>query len=306
MLTTFRVFYGPDDGGMGGEDISFEPLDTGTGIDFEVVPEPTGEPEEFKGKSREDIIKEMKAREDAFAAQRATLEGQASQTAALQGAFAGLAERLEKVAKGPQGPQAPQVPLSPKPYESPEQFEERIRTSLLVNPVQALSEVGERLWAPVLQQQAAATHSIARELVKLQPETKPIYDKYGAEIDALAATAPNNPRAYFEATEIVASRHRSELVAGEAVALAEKMLTEKLAALGIQGNQGSQGALAVKAPGNHVEGGVPKGPRVVNGKRVVQATPAQKAQWQAAADAKHMRLEDYYRIYVEDWQKEAQ
>lgn len=305
--TKAQICWAPDDGGMGGGgdgEVAFEPLDTSSGITFEDLPEEPAEPEEFKGKSRADLIKEMDEREKAFAAQRSSLEAQASQTAALQGAFAGLAEKLEKVAKAPQGQPTAQGMDPQKPYESPEQFNERIQQSLLVNPVQALTEVGERVFGPTLQQQAIALQATSKELVRLRPETKPIYEKYGAEIDALAATAPNNPRAYLEATEIVASRHRSELVAEEAAALAERLVNEKLAALGYQASAtGTSSPQVSKGP--HVETSVPKGPRIVNGRRVVQATPSQRAQWQRAADAKVMTIEDYYKVYVDNWQAEV-
>jgi hypothetical protein len=184
--------------------------------------------------------------------------------------------------------------------ETAEQFTERIRTSFLENPVGAIAEVGEKLYGPRIAQQAATISSLTKQLLMQQPEKKVIFERYGHEIEALAATAPGNPNAFFEATEIIASRHMSEIATEQAKAMATTMFEELKKQLGSEGQQGARGT------GMHVESAPAKAPqRDAQGRRVFKVTPSQKATISAEAARRHMTEEQYVELYVDnDWQKE--
>lgn len=282
-----------DDGGLGGGEIEFEDAPSGRGIALEIVDE---EPPEIAGKSREDLLAELKAKDEAYAKEKAALEGKVDPIAALQSSFAALGERLEKSAR----PQVAPMPVVQQPTETPEQFAERIRTALLENPVGAIAEVGEKLYGPRIAQQAATISSLTKQLLMQQPEKKVIFERYGHEIEALAVTAPGNPNAFFEATEIIASRHMSEIATEQAKAMAATMFEEFKKQLGNGNGEVARGT------GMHVESVPAKAPqRDAMGRRVFKVTPSQKATIEAEAYKRHMTTEQYIELYVDsDWQKE--
>lgn len=297
MMQRGRLFFeAEDDGGLGGggeDGLQFEDA-PGRGIALEVVDD---EPAEIAGKDRLALLKELQDKEAAFQKEKAALESRVDPVAALQASFAALGERLEKAPRA--SPTQPAyVPMQPQ--ETAEQFRERIRTTLLEDPVQATAEVAQRLYGPMFQQQAASIAALSKQLLMQQPEKKLIFDRYGQEIEALAATAPGNPNAIFEATEIVASRHMSELVPEQAKALAQTMFEELKAQLG-------QGAgTRTAAAGVHVETAPVKAPqRDSFGRRVLKVTPTQRAQIATEAKRRNMTEEQYAELYVDtDWQKE--
>jgi len=192
---------------------------------------------ELAGKSREDILAELRKAQDEVTAERAKADP-----------VVALTETLNKVLRPePQrGPVQPgyltpagqaQQPLNPYATETPEQRKQRINDHWLSDPDgaarEAVNEAQAQLALSVAQNQA----QVSREMLLTNPETKKYYDRYAEEVEAgIAKMTPlerfQNPRMYQTILEQVKSRHTDDIVQESLQAKIDEAVNAKLAALG--------------------------------------------------------------------------
>lgn len=189
-------------------------------------------PEDLRGKSREEILA-------ALMAERAKLQQQqqsAEPVTALTSTMSQLLARMEP----------PKVPIQPGYSVVPQQpqrmsdadFEKYINDLSLENPFRAQQEMARRNLEPILQTFAVNQSQLSRELVLTNPETRKVYDKYGAEVETYVAQVPvdrrlTNPRVYQEAIEAVKARHMDEFLSESLQTKMQEMEAQILAKYGI-------------------------------------------------------------------------
>jgi len=189
------------------------------------------EPEELRGKSREEILA-------ALVAERAKLSAEA----ANNNPVSALQQTMNQLVTQMQPQKAPVTPgyLIPNkaPQMSDKEFEKYINDLTLENPYRAQMEIQARTMGPVIQTFASSQAQLSRELLFANPSTKKVYDKYAQEVEQAVASIPvadriQNPRVYQTALEVVKARHMEDFVTeGQEERLAA-MLDAKLKELGI-------------------------------------------------------------------------
>lgn len=194
-----------------------------------------GEPEEFRGKSREDLLAEIAKNREAMVSQTKAAEP----VSALQQTMAQMLGQM-KPQEAPVRPGYSVVPQAQNQMSDAD-FEKHINELMLENPYKAQQEVQARVMSPLLQTMAVNQAQLSRELALTHPETKKVYDKYSREIEEYVAQQPvqvrlQNPRVYQSAVEAVKARHMDEFVSEEFDKKLNDALNAKLAELGIDPN----------------------------------------------------------------------
>lgn len=224
------------------------------------------EPEDIRGKSRDEIIASLMAQRQQLAESAKASEP----VTALQQTMSQFLSQMQ----GPKEVIKPgyevQRPIQAQTM-SDKEFEQYINNLSLENPYQAQLAIQARTMEPLIQTFASSQAQLSREMLFANPSSKKIYDKYAAEIEQVVANTPavdrvKNPRVYQNAVETVRARHFDEFASEEQEAKLNAMLEAKLKELGISGTA----APAVKAaPANYVAPAQAQRPAQANAKRVV-------------------------------------
>jgi len=199
-------------------------------------------------------------------------------------------------------PQSPQVP-----YESQEQFQKRMSDKFLMDPVGAQQELLDRQLGPLvgtfLQNQAQTS----RELLRLNPKTAKIYEKYSNEIEREVSMIPpnqrlQNPNIYQQAAEIVRGRHLSEEV-NESVAEQVKLqVAEQLKAMGLDPSGVKPGQPVQQQRLNTLANPAGSQPQQQQNRNQIRLTPQRKAELERLADVKGMDFTTMVNIMHENGQ----
>ena len=221
------------------------------------------EPEEYRGKSREDILAELQA-------QRAAL--QAAQTS--HEPVTALKDTLAQFLQAQQPKKEPQTRgYAVSPVQAPidpAQFEKRLNDAFLENPSRGFDEGFNAKVAPLLQVMAQNQAQVSRELVLTNADTRKVYDRYGEEIEQLVASMSlqdklQNPRVYQTAVEQIKARHMDTFQSEALETLLEQKKQEWLAEI-----QAQQPASPQKATTAYAAPASAARPAAQTPKRVVQ------------------------------------
>ena len=189
------------------------------------------EPEEYKGKSREDILAELQAQRAALQAAQASHEPVTALKDTLSQFLQAQQPKPQPVTKGyAVQPIAPQV--------DPAQLEKRLNDTFMENPYRGFAEGFNVQVAPLLQVMAQNQAQISRELVLTNSDTRKVYDKYGEEVEQIVAAMTlqdklQNPRVYQAAVEQVKARHMDAFQAEALEQLLEQKKQEWMKELGV-------------------------------------------------------------------------
>jgi hypothetical protein len=159
---------------------------------------------EFKGKSRDELIAQVRSqRAEIQAAKERSIE-----QIALKEAINELKESRARPAVMPQQQQ---------PTETEEQFRERVNKSFYDDPYGTLTEFQVRKLAPEVTRIMSSNMRLSRKLVALDPQRLETFQQYSAEIDDYVAQL--SPQAklydadvYEKAHDAVVARHVNEIV----------------------------------------------------------------------------------------------
>lgn len=243
MWNNSRMFrYAADAGGGDGEEVEIESGDVQEDEEFEYVTEGSEEasrtlndatePEELRGKSRDEIMQELLSTR-----QKLNDTSAASQpTVALQQTMAQMLGQL-KPEKAPVTPGYAAVPAN-APQISDAEFEKQVNEMMLENPYKAQQMVQARAMEPLLRTFAVNQAQMSREMLLANPDNRKLYDKYSEEIERHVATVPmlerlQNPRVYQSALDTVKAKHMDELMSESMEAKLNEMLEAKLKELGV-------------------------------------------------------------------------
>jgi hypothetical protein len=210
-------------------------------------------PDSLKGKSKDEILQAL------IEERKKLAESQASaSTEPVSALTQTMKELLGKVTPQQQPVQPgytrlPQQPMSPEMQMSEKEFSEYISNMMIENPLKAQQLVLERQMAPLLNTFATSQAQLSRELALSSPTNKRIYDKYANEVEELVAATPvatrlQNPKIYHQAIEIVKARHVDEVVNEELEARVQALLDDKLKAMGLQPQGGTQQSVQQAQP----------------------------------------------------------
>lgn len=295
----------PDDGGASGPvDVVRGTLpdegqygdDVDPWADIEIDDGVPAVPAELAGKSAAELIAEIEKR-DVAARENA---GKTDSAALLAGQFSAFLES-QKPKAGPlqEGYRVKQPQQQPFNAAENEKWKKGLAEKFLDDPTAATQEVIGREVAPLLMSMAESQAMLSRELVRMDPETKDIYAKFAAEIEADVAdvdamTKLKNPRIYHVAVERARARHFSELV-GESTAAQQEALAasymgvdvETLRKMKAQGSAGKPSAPASSTLASAGRASTPT-PGV---KSRISLTPSQRSEVQAFANARGVSLE---------------
>jgi hypothetical protein len=259
MIKRSDFHYAPDDGGSGGAGVDVvtgtlpsevEPGDIDPWADVELGDEGANNaPPELAGKSVNELLAEIEKR-DVAARELSTKVDPATN---LANQFAQFLE-LQKPKVGPvaEGFRVKQ----PVQQANPEEFAKWSKTmaeKFLDDPTGATREVIGREVSPLLVTMAESLAMMSRENARLDPETKDVYAKYSAEIEADVAeidamTKLKNPRIYHAAVERARSRHFSELLTEQTTAQQEVIATAYLKSIGVDIATLKKGAPVASTP----------------------------------------------------------
>ena len=126
----------------------------------------------------------------------------------------------------------PQPVYQPPAAPDPKTLEERAFT-----PGQFQATVDEIVAGKLTQERmilAQASQDMEKRLLKLDPETAPVYKKYEKEIEAAVAGAPPHlryqPNIYQQAYKMIEQQHLSEIIAEKAQTIAQNQIEAGVAA----------------------------------------------------------------------------
>lgn len=188
-------------------------------------------PEQFKGKSKKQIIEEMQQQQSI---------GQLGQE--FRQGMNELAQSLRRPAPNPEQGQGQ------KQQETEEEFRERARKQLWKgDPMKVLDEFAQRKYGPELEFMRQSLATVTKQQMKTDPQRGELFKKYEDEIDRfiqdeVPVQQRNHPQVYEYAYKQVMDRHRDEIQQTEV----QKQVAEQLRKLGFEvdenGNpvQGSQ------------------------------------------------------------------
>jgi hypothetical protein len=147
-------------------------------------------------------------------AQNTVLKAQADQTAALSKSFGDYGQQVQKAIERQPQP----APSQPAPGEDWNAFMTRINTQFFEKPAETIQEVLTRYDNLKSSQQVNQSMVVAKRFLALDPEAKPIYDKYRDEVDREMSTIDpqvklSDPTFYRDAIDRVKSRHLDDLIA---------------------------------------------------------------------------------------------
>ena len=204
-------FFAPDTGlsGNGGEEI----IDIGAAFDPSSIEEELFlvegvdeiPPEEEKPPEDSPEVAAMKEQIAILKANNAALSTQVDPTLAMQKSIEQLGTNLK-----PQGSVIPQVPVKSK-----EEIQKEFNDNFYNDPYNNSLKLQEEKFAPLVNSLLTTNSRFAKQFLMLDPEKSKIYAKYPDEIDQVYSTLPKekqfqDPNAYKEAADIVASRHISD------------------------------------------------------------------------------------------------
>ena len=232
------------DDNTGGEDLVLEGVFETENLQEEELFFLEGDPDipVIEEKSEEDSpeIKALKEQNELLTQQMNSLKTQADSTAALTKGLEGLGQSLRQ-------PQVQQVQTQVDPAVAKKAFDDKFYEG----PSDGLEEFARAKIEPALQQMLSNNIGVYKQLLLLDPERGETYKKYTPEVDEVFNNLPaqkrlQDPNAYKEATDLVASRHISETKAS----MKEEIMKEVLAELEGKGVETKQ------VPALHGESGV--------------------------------------------------
>ncbi|HSW65333.1 MAG TPA: hypothetical protein VLH56_18800 [Dissulfurispiraceae bacterium] len=196
------------------------------------------EPDEYKGKSREEILAELQA-------QRAALQAAQSSHEPVTA----LKDTLTQFLQAQQPKKEPQTrgyavpPVAPPMDQAA--LEKRLNDTFMENPYRGLDEGFNVKVAPLLQVMAQNQAQISRELVLTNADTRKVYDRYGEEVEQIVAAMTlqdklQNPRVYQAAVEQVKARHMDSFQAEALEQLLEQKKQEWMKELGVESGKPAQ------------------------------------------------------------------
>lgn len=158
----------------------------------------------------------------------------------------------------------PQQQVS-QPQETAEQRIQRLNNMWMENPAKAYEEQSREQLRPVLDIMFSTQAALSRDLALMDPNQKPIYDKYRDEVEQEVTRIPpqeriQEPRVYQTAIQRVKARHSDELTQSAI----EEAVNKRLQELGIDPAKAAKRAKpAVYSPAGQQrsQGGGLGGPR---------------------------------------------
>lgn len=185
------------------------------------------------------------------------LASQQATAGALQQGLSQIGEKLSAPVNQP-------VYNPPPAPPDPKTLEERAFT-----PGQFQATVDEIVQTKLTQErmvQAQAAQDMEKRLLKLDPETAPVFKKYEKEIEAAVASAPPHvrfqPNIYQQAYRMIEQQHLSEIIAEKANALAQSQIEAGVAAalekMGIKAPAGTKPAVSGATFSESTPGNPPK------------------------------------------------
>jgi len=169
---------------------------------------------EFSGKSREELIAEVRAAKLAAATREQGNGGLEAEVQTLrQGLQSSVSmEQLRAIAALNQPQQQPQ-----QKRESDAEFAARIKEQLFENPVESMKEIVGRQIAPEVQRLAANNMHWSQKSLEANPNLSVVFTKYRAEIDAeVQKASPQDrlydPEIYEKAAQRVTANHITDII----------------------------------------------------------------------------------------------
>ena len=255
-------------------------------------------PPELAGKTPAELIAEIERREQEATALRQRVDPASTLAETMQAFMQSQRPAQAPIPEGFRVKQtAPQ--MTPQDYEK---WKKGLADKFLDDPTAATQEVVLREVTPLLGTLAESMASLSRDNARLSPETKDVYAKYAAEIEAdVAEIEPlvklRNPRVYQEAVERARARHFNELVSETTKAQQEAIASEYLKSLGldietVKASAGKASAVPASAPAASTlaKPGVQSAPAQTSKTRI-SLSPQQRAAVEARAKATGMSLE---------------
>lgn len=184
-------------------------------MNYDPLPEDPDEklPEEHRGKSKEDLIREM----EEIKKQQQEISGKADANVALRESIAQLGETLSQQNRGVSSAQ--QIDPSRIQEMRQKQIEELrkdMQEKFFDDPITVLDKYNELKTAPIVEQLLTKNIPVARKLAELDPKTSSTMSKYGDEVDRIVAgLSPAqrlDPDVYAKAAKMVRAEHLEEEV----------------------------------------------------------------------------------------------
>jgi len=252
---------------------------------------------ELAGKSQAELIAEIEKRD--LAQREAAAKPDSS--AMLANQFAAFLEAQKpKAGPVPDGYKVKQAPQQPMDPVSMERWKKQLAEKFLDDPTAATQEVIGREVAPLLMSMAESQAMLSRELVRMDPETRDIYGKFAAEIEAdVAEITPmdklKNPKIYHAAVERARARHFTELVSESTSAQQEAIAAKYLKdTLGLDLAALKGGKVSSPQPASSTlasPGRASPGPAPAQAKQRITLTAAQRVSVQQFADSRGVSME---------------
>lgn len=217
------IKYDTPDDGAGGGDLVLEGVFETEGLEEEETFYLEGDPNipviEEKPEEDSPEIKALKEQNDLLTQQMTTLQTQADSTAALTKGLENLGQNMRQPVQ--------QVPVSVDPKVEKEEY----NAHFYDDPKGNLEEFAKAKIEPALQQMMSANSKFSREFLLLDKDRGEIYKKYGPEVDEVFnQLSPQkrfqDPNAYKEAADIVASKHLPETMSDMKETLRKEIIAE--------------------------------------------------------------------------------
>ena len=158
-----------------------------------------------------------------------------------------LARQFEELNKNLRAIGKPEKELPEKRTgESDEEFWKRVGEDIFDGEKmpKALTEVVQRVTSPVMAKLATSQMEDKKTILRLAPETKPVFERYGDEIEEeikkLTRTYGPDPNIPKVALEEVKKRHSEEIVADQVERRVNELVEKKLKELGLAEGGGQQ------------------------------------------------------------------
>ena len=215
----------PDDNAGGGGDLILEGVFETENLQEEEVFFLEGDPNIpiIKEQKEEDTpeMKALKDQNELLTKQMNSLQTQADSTLALTKGLEGLGQSLRQ----------PQVQQSVQQVVDPTVAKKAFDDKFYDAPSDGLEEFAKAKIEPALQQMLSNNLGVYKQLLLLDPERGETYKKYTEDVDKVFDNFPpqkkfQDPNAYKEATDIVASKHLPETMSDMKEQIRKEIMAE--------------------------------------------------------------------------------